>query len=163
MTTLGRGGTRPTATRLKVLRGQRPGRPARARGKAPPPGRPKCPAWLGKLARAKWRQTVPVLERLGVLSAVDGDILACYCVAWEELQEATLLLAKDGRTTLRGSGGLGPHPAITMQRTALRLLKELGALLGLSPAARRNWLDNPAASDDDPLGEWMSGGEKPAS
>src|SRR5690349_9800170 len=42
----------------------------RARG---PAGKPTCPSWLDANAKSAWRQLVPMLDGMGVLSRVDRD------------------------------------------------------------------------------------------
>jgi P27 family predicted phage terminase small subunit len=102
----------------------------------PAPGAPKCPAWLPKEAKAKWREIVPLLARAKVICLLDRAVLSAYCVAWSEFVEATALLAKDGRTVTCGTGASKPHPAVGMQRSAASMLRLLGASLGLSPEGR---------------------------
>ncbi len=157
---MGKRGPVSRSRKSKAVRGSPGKRPVEPVRQGPAPGRPKCPAFLGKVARAKWRQVVPHLEALGVLTAVDGDVLTAYCLAWEELQAATELLRTEGRTSLKGSGGLGAHPAVAMQRTAWKAVKDFAAVLGLSPGCRRGWLDGrEAEAQDDPITRFLSGQE----
>ena len=124
------------------------------------------PAWLGKVAKAKWRALIPQLEQLGILTVVDGDVLAAYCSAWEEFEATTKILTStadgDGRFSSRGTGGLAPHPAVAMQRSAWRAIKDFAALLGLNPSVRRGWLGSDKDEEADPLDEFMGDGDKPA-
>lgn len=78
---MARPGRKPAPTPLKILRGTRSDRVAKAEPRAPS-GRPKPPAHLDKVARAEWRRLVPILERMGVLTQAEGGALAVYCVAY---------------------------------------------------------------------------------
>ena len=153
-------GPKPQSPRLRVIHGNPSKRPVAGEGRGPAAARPKMPAWLGKIAKAKWRQLIPQLEDLGILTVVDGDVLATYCLAWEELQAATELLQKD-RTVNRGTGALAPHPAVAMQRSAWKAVKEFAALLGLNPSVRRGWDMGEQQEDVDPLTAFL-GDDQPA-
>ena len=113
-------------------------------------GRPRCPEWLDKTAKQKWAKLIPELERLGLLTIIDGDCLAAYCVAWSELRQATETLDKEGRVLSTPSGYRQPHPCVSMQRAALAKLKEFSALFGLDPSSRSRIVvpEKPAASDE---------------
>jgi P27 family predicted phage terminase small subunit len=154
-------GPKPQNPQLRVVHGNPGKRPPAKVGRGPAAARPKMPAWLGKVAKAKWRALIPQLEQLGILTAVDGDVLAAYCLAWEELQEATHLL-QVSRTICRGSGALAAHPAVAMQRSAWKAVEKFAALLGLNPHARRGWLEGNQEEETDPLKAWEAGDDKPA-
>jgi len=79
---------------------------------------------------------VPELERIGLLTVIDGDALAAYCQAWCEFMIATETLAKEGRHFTTESGYLAPHPAVAQQRSAWQAIKAFAALFGLDPASR---------------------------
>jgi P27 family predicted phage terminase small subunit len=117
----------------------------------PKRGRPACPKCLSKEAKAKWRKLVPELDRLGLLTVVDGDALASYCQAWAEFQQATETLEREGRYTQNAAGTTTSHPAVLQQRTAWRALKDIGAQFGLNPAARGRLDVEPPAPEADAL------------
>lgn len=116
----------------------------------PKRGRPKCPDWLSEEAKRSWRRLVPELDRLGLLTIVDGNALAGYCQAWAEFRIATETLEREGRTIMSGGGQtvfangktvirLGQvitHPAVAQQRSALAHLRAFEALFGLDPSSR---------------------------
>src|SRR5262245_60724919 len=92
---------------------------AKTRQGAPQPkrGRPKCPSFLSPAAKTKWRQIVPVLDQMGVLTTADGDVLSAYCQAWAEFQIATETLDREGRTVTLPSGAAAAHPCVQQQRS----------------------------------------------
>ncbi len=149
-------GRPPKPTALKMLHGN-PGRrplndkePKPARGERPP----AAPSWLDTAARNVWRRLAPELHRLGLLTGLDRDLLALYCVeladyirALKELRRLPAVVVNGGgRTTTRKRNGdveekttrgqLVPNPWLAVRNHALKNLTRLGSELGLSPAAR---------------------------
>ncbi len=106
---MGRRGPPPKPTHLKAVTGN-PGkrklndRESQARKEAP-----RCPNWLIPEAKRVWRDIVPKLKRLGVLTEVDGQALAAYCQTYARWREAEEFLAKHGNVyPLRDSEGEWP-------------------------------------------------------
>jgi P27 family predicted phage terminase small subunit len=108
---------------------------------------PACPAILDEGARAKWDQLCPLLEEAGVLTQIDGDALANYCMAWSRLLKATALADKSlpVMKDIRGRLCASPLTAI-VQKEAL-LINRLGVELGLTPSSRSR-LTAPDAADN---------------
>jgi P27 family predicted phage terminase small subunit len=132
---MGRRGPKPTPKRILELRGSWR---AKRNPHSPEPARdvPRCPSWLGKIAKKKYRDLARTLDALGVLTAVDGELLAAFAVAWEEFVTASQTLAEQGRVNKTQSGYMQPHPAVAMQRSAWAALQRFGALFGLDPSSR---------------------------
>ena len=145
----------PKPTRLKVLCGT--DRPDRRSVNEPQPkrGRPVCPAWLSPEAKSKWKKLVPELDRLGLLTLIDGDCLASYCEAWAEFRRATETLATEGHYTQNAAGTKINHPAFQKQRTAWKAIREFAALYGLHPSGRAKLSVPPKTDDTDPFEELM--------
>ena len=72
-------GPAPEPTALKLARGNPGKRALNDREPKPKRGRPRCPDWLDRTGRAKWREVVPQLDAMGVLTKIDGSALARYC------------------------------------------------------------------------------------
>lgn len=142
-------GPAPKPTRLKVLAGNPSKRPLNQHEPQPTVGVPDCPTWLDTEAKKKWKELVPELERLGLLTVVDGAALACYCQAWAEFRQATMALKKDGRYIQCGTQQQ-PHPAVAQQRTAWKAIREFSSLFGLDPSARSRLVAPGQSCDDDP-------------
>lgn len=82
-------GPPPTPTAILDARGSRK---AKTRPKEPKPesGRPRCPAWMSKPAKAVWKEVVSLLDDMNVLTKADGLNLRRYCymvVSWRRCQE----------------------------------------------------------------------------
>ena len=60
------------------------------------PGAPRCPAWMGTDAKHVWRQVVPLLEEMGVLSKINSNTLARYCSIWVRWKKADAFLREHG-------------------------------------------------------------------
>jgi P27 family predicted phage terminase small subunit len=118
---------------------------------------PRCPTWLDKGAKRKWKELAPELSRLGLLTIIDGDVLAAYCQAWAEFEHATKTLQAEGRTVTRGTGGKCDHPAVAQQRTVWKAIKEFAEFFGLDPSSRGR-LEVPAPDAVDPFEELLNSG-----
>jgi P27 family predicted phage terminase small subunit len=102
---------------------------------------PPMPQWLDAEARAAWKQLVPILERMRVLTEADGLALAMLCNAWSRYRTASDRLDRYGDVyPVKGPDGelkmlrRSPYAALQMEHanTVRRLLAEFG----LTPAAR---------------------------
>ncbi|MCC7387309.1 MAG: phage terminase small subunit P27 family [Phycisphaerales bacterium] len=137
---MGRRGPRPTPSAVLKKRGSwRAG----ANGDEPRPerGAPRCPVWLDPEAKKLWRSVVPMLDRAGVLTMVDGQTLARYCQTWARWRKADAFLQKNGETyTLRDEAGkvkmLLPFPQVSIAGGLAQQLTRLEQELGLTPSAR---------------------------
>ena len=117
-----------------------------------PEGRPACPRWLRKDARAMWKHLVPLLERMGVLTLADGNCLARYCEFWARWRAASEFVAKNGEgypIKDKNDKVIGfkkfPHTVVARQLGAELLRLELQ--LGLTPAARVGLPREPGRGD----------------
>lgn len=155
-------GRKPKPTVLKVLAGNPGKRPLNPSEPKPLAEAPRCPTWLDAEGKRKWKALVPELERLGLLTIVDGDTLAGYCQACAEFKFATEILKQEGRVCRVPVMGkedgevkviawrLSSHPAVHQQRSALALIRAFAALFGLDPSSRSR-LSSPVSSEfDDP-------------
>lgn len=151
---MGLRGPKPKPSALRALEGN-PGRRNRSEPR-PTPAAPPRPAWLCPVGAAKWDQLVPELSRLGLLTLVDGDVLAAYCQTWADYLWAVEELKRTGRTYKAVSGYMGPHPAVAIQRDARASLIKLGASFGMDPASRARFSVAPP-EESDPLGDFLGG------
>jgi len=160
-------GRPPKPTPLKILAGNPGRRPLNTAEPKPDPTPPACPAWLDESARRIWRKLAPKLSRLGLFTSVDGETFAAYCQACAELAWATRKLKKEGRTLKLKSGYLQQHPAVSMQRSAMHAVRQLGSLFGLDPSSRGRleieFGDDPNDPEEvDPLQEILNRGKAQA-
>lgn len=123
----------------------------------PRPIIPKCPKYLGATSRKEWKRIVPELDRLGLLTCVDGAVLETYCVAYGNMVEAQKVIEKHGLTFITETGYVGQRPEVSIVNKSQQVIRSFIAELGLSPAARARMAmpDKPDAAD--PMESLLSG------
>lgn len=131
-------GPKPTA--LKALEGGRGHRTKAELAKReneprPPRDCPPVPPWLDAGAKRKWRALCDVLHEMGVLTAIDGDVLACYCQAYSDHERLTRFLRENGET-VKGQGRAMAAPQVGMRDRAREDMRKFGAELGIGAASR---------------------------
>ena len=128
-------GRPPTPTRIKLLKGTN--RAHRARNEpSPTVGVPEPPVDLRGTALELYEATAPELAALGILTTIDGDVLADYC-RWRSVQAEALRIVEEGGLTFTTERGyVQQRPEVSIASTAQKHLNTLGAKLGLSPADR---------------------------
>lgn len=148
---MGARGPAPKPTALKVLDGNAGHRPINRSEPRPRPVAPKCPAWLDKEARAEWRRIAPALERLGLLTEIDGAALAGYCQSYARWRQCQEVLAKDGLTFKTESGYTAARPEVAIGNRALIEVRAFCVQFGLTPGARARMqlMDNGPGGDDE--------------
>lgn len=115
---------------------------------------------MRKTASSEWRRVVPVLDRIGLLTSLDAQILCDYCVVTARLEEASRSVSIEGmvveevRYSPKGDEYVVTkrNPNTVLEKefrvSALRLISELG----LSPTSRaRIHVPGGDVSDDDDL------------
>lgn len=140
-------GRKPKPTHLKVLAGNPGKRPLPANEPKPKPVAPDPPAWLDREARALWKEIGPELERLGLLTAVDGPAFAMLLTHYVLAVKAARRIKKDGILSVDEQGVTRKHPASQIVRDHSAAFRQYVAEFGLSPAARAR-LSLPDEKDD---------------
>src|SRR5690554_1857088 len=83
-----------TPTRLKVLKGtDRPDR-VNANEPMPDPIAPTPPPGLDHFGKQAWERLSPMLERLGLLTEADAEMLWAFCQTWSQLRKSARELNK---------------------------------------------------------------------
>ena len=90
----GKGHNKRKPTALKILHGEK--RPERLNLNEPKPIpiAPQCPDYLSESAKKEWAEMSPELERLGLLTKLDGQAFACLCQDMATMKELCALMAK---------------------------------------------------------------------
>jgi len=137
---MGKRGPRPTPTAILKLRGSR-----RAGGRKGEPRperrRPACPRWLDQAAKACWKQIVPQLEAMGVLTRIDANAVVRYCVLWSRWLQAEQFIAKHGAVyPLKDNSGrircLQQFPQVAIAHRLSIALSKIEAEFGMTPSSR---------------------------
>ena len=150
---MGKRGPQPTPEALNELRGHPGKRPVKG-GSRLPDGDVICPDWLGEIGTAKWQELVGKLSPVsGLLKPAFEDVLAMYCEAFEEFMEARQEVEHDGPTCSSDKGGMYQHPAVGRKNQAIKRMRQIGALFGMSPVSESELPGGSAgvAADHDPL------------
>lgn len=129
--TSNRFGPKPAPTALKKLAGNPGKRALNTREPQPESGAPPCPDWMPAEGRAQWGRVVPELDRLKLLTKVDGAILEGFCAAYAEFVE-TVRSGQSIKVALMGQ------------------LRYFAGELGLTPAARAR-LSTPTGQEDEQI------------
>jgi P27 family predicted phage terminase small subunit len=134
---MGKRGPPPKPSKLKQLQGSyRPDRAA-PNEMAPPPGVPDRPAWLDAEARKEWDRVVPQLVAVGVLTSLDGSMLANYCAAHSLAVRATRRYQEDGLMIDGPREGVKvKHPMIQVAKEARAQARLIGDEFGLTSSSR---------------------------
>lgn len=94
------------------------------------------PAHLDRQAKQVWRVVAPELDRLGLLTTVDEEVLAGYCIAASQVRKAMKLLSKEGFTIQTKTGYLQQRPEVAILQKSLQLLRAFAAEFGFTPSSR---------------------------
>lgn len=156
-------GRPPKPTHLKVLAGNPGKRPLNKDEPKPKPIAPKPPSWLDKEAKREWKRVAPELERLGLLTVVDGAALAAYCQAysmWVAAQKAINEYYKQhGKLTYTyvnkgGAANEVPIPEIAIAEKAMKQIKAFCTEFGLTPSSRGR-MHLPTQQEEDEFEEFL--------
>ena len=140
---------RKIPTHLRVLRGNPGKRPIKPEPEpAVPEKLPEPPAFLSEDAVNEWWRVVPELRALGLLTVLDLQPLAAYCVAyahWIAAEQALAQMAA-GDPSFNGlmiTGSTGSHlanPLVKIARNAAADMLRFAVEFGMTPRAR-SYLD----------------------
>lgn len=122
--------------------------PATAQVPAVKPSKLSCPDWVSSAGREYWDRIVPVLQAEKMIGERDWSALVNLCEAWAEFQEATRILAEEGRYYDGPNGAKCIHPALKVKATAQRTVNVFLEKFGLQPVTRSRL---PVAIPDEPL------------
>jgi len=151
---MGKRGPKPQPTAIKLARGT-----LRERRKdEPQPSADKIvmPKHLGKVARAKWKELLPLLEAVRVMTDADVEALARYCDTYEWWLATRAILKKDGCTyPILNDGGevkyIAQRPEVSIAHKLATQLRQLEQDFGLNPSARSSLSvapEKPATDED---------------
>lgn len=143
-------GRKPTPTKIKILRGNPGKRKLTVDEPAPPEGLPKAPAYLSDSARAEYLRLGRELLAAGVMTVLDENALASYCVMRTRWLEAEAHLAKDGQVYEDKFGQQHKSPWVAIAMNCNTQMNRIGSEFGLLPSSRSR-LHVPPKAAEDPL------------
>jgi len=138
---MGKRGPKTTPTQLKVLRGNPGCRPLNKGEPVPPSGDAAVPVHLGVVAAAKWRELLPLLQAMRVMTNADREALARYCdtYEWWMATRHTLRDKADTYPILNDAGEvkyIAQRPEVSIAHKLAVQLRQLEQDFGLNPSAR---------------------------
>ena len=133
-------GRKPKPTNLKIIEGN-PGQRKLNQSEPKPKNKaPDCPLWLDEVAREEWNRLAPEMERIGLLTMVDGWIFANACQEYSDILKYRKVMAEEGatytHTNVKGEKNVVTRPEAILLYKAQQMLKAYCAELGLTPSAR---------------------------
>jgi P27 family predicted phage terminase small subunit len=113
--------------------------PKAALGKGPieaVDGKPKCPAHLDAIGKAKWKETVASLESLGILSKTDSGVIEQHAALYSRWRRAQEVIDSGELTFITSSGMRRPIPEVEMANMCSKQMLMLESAMCLTPASR---------------------------
>ena len=145
-------GRRPKPSILKLLEGNPGKRAINKREPKPAANVPQCPDNFDAYAQMEWDRTLPILQRMRVLTEADGIMLANLCYTASTQRKAQDELTRTGLLIHRGSKKAPWYQINPLQKLINEQIKILDGIcshFGLSPATRSKvqTISEPDATD----------------
>jgi P27 family predicted phage terminase small subunit len=97
---------------------------------------PRPPEHLSADEKEKWKAVVRELHPLGLVTTIDKDALAMYCVIFVRWIKAEKLVREKGEIIKTAAGNIIQNPYLSIANRALEQLNKLGAEFGMTPSSR---------------------------
>lgn len=156
-------GPKPKPTAIKKLQGN-PGKrklPENEPQPEKPDKPPPAPRHLCKVARKKWKKYSKELHKAGLLTVLDYDRLASYCVEHATYMKANAEIQEHGELIKAQSGFPMQTPWLPIRNKAEATMGKIAAEFGMSPSSRSRVTVAKKDEKKDPLAEFMERGGKP--
>jgi P27 family predicted phage terminase small subunit len=150
---MGKRGPPKTPTAMRAARGTL--RVHRDDEPQPPIGGVVMPGHLDEVAAARWRELLPMLQAVRVMTRADIEALARYCDTYEWWLATRAKLKKEGDTyPILNDGGevkyIAQRPEVAIAHKLAQQLRQLEQDFGLNPSARASLhVEKPQAIEDD--------------
>jgi P27 family predicted phage terminase small subunit len=136
---MGKRGPRPVPTQIKIARGTAKSR--RKTEPVPPTDGIVAPGHLGEVAAGKWREILPLLQAVKVMTRADVEALARYCDTYEWWLATRAKLRAEGDTyPILNDGGqvkyVAQRPEVSIAHKLAQQMRQLEQDFGLNPSAR---------------------------
>ena len=130
-------GTKPQPVKLKILKGETHKERINENEPKPRPVMPECPEWLKGEGRKVWENLAPKLEKLGILTEIDGPAFAALCQCYGRFVEAEKKVDDEGTVQSIGENGYRQQiPEISISQKYLAQARALLAEFGGTPSSR---------------------------
>jgi P27 family predicted phage terminase small subunit len=129
-------GRKPKPTETKRAAGNPGRRPLNKAEPTPPPALPAPPAHLDEPASEKWRELSAQLFTQGVLTTIDVDALAFYCVLFSRWQKAERIVREQGEIVTTALGNLVQNPYLSIANKSMEKMMGISVEFGMTPSSR---------------------------
>lgn len=123
-------------TVLKLLEGNPGKRPLTGDEVKPQPIAMGCPKWLPGEAKIVWKEYAEKLERLCLLTEIDGADFQNFCIALGDVNKLTVFIDKNGHTFNSPTGNITRRPEVEFRNQAIKIVTVLAGKFGMSPSDR---------------------------
>ena len=154
---------RPKPTALKLLEGNPGKRKLLENEPKPYPKAPPMPEYLDEKALEAWGILAPKLERIGLFTEIDGDMLANVCTLRSRLLAIRKYINEENKSLVAEvhkpdpDGGVRieykPSPYVVMEKQYMEIYRRHASEFGLSPRGR---VGLSVGKDEDDGDDWMS-------
>lgn len=138
----------PKPTIIKQLAGNPGKRKPNEREPQPPPASMDPPSYIDGDALVKWREMVAELHPLGLLTSIDVDSLAFYCVLYARWLKAEKIVKDKGEVIKTVNGNIIQNPYLAIANRCLKEMQRLAVQFGLTPASRSRITTDPPNTED---------------
>jgi P27 family predicted phage terminase small subunit len=149
----GKGGRKPLPTSIKLASGIRAARIPTGEPNSPQ-GQPEAPAHFDDYEREGWITFVRDVDKLGLLSTVDGHAAGIYAMAYGGARHDRDDIKANGRYITGAHGGKVLNPAVTSLNQNIRSMLSVLSSYGLTPSDRSR-LRATDRGEVDPLDEFL--------
>jgi len=147
-----KGGRPKKPTALKILEGNPGKRDINPAEVKPNNKAPKCPKWLTKYAKEEWAALSESLEKLGLLTSIDGAAFAGYCQCYARWRLAEETLENMSEWTVEtNSGSKQMNPFVALSQKNLSLMSIYLAKFGMSPSDRAGLVVDMKEEEESPM------------
>ena len=130
-------GTKPTPTKLRMLRGNPTGKPLPKNEPQPSTKIPPPPSFLSNIGKREYRRVAKILAPLGVITELDSTMLAAYADAFSTWAEAVEQIKNNGYMAVgEKNGHLYQNPYVGMKNQAMEKMIKIAAEFGMTPSSR---------------------------
>lgn len=155
---MGKRGPQKESEKMKLLKGTwRADRDQKTAAKLEP-GPADPPGWLPPEAKEKYSELAPGLIKRKLLTVIDVDEFARYCLYYVRQVEAEGEVAANGLLikSARGDGQLVKNPACQIARDYGSMASKLGEKFGLNPTSRDGLNIEDEAQENDHISQMIA-------
>lgn len=129
-------GPAPKPTELKKLQGNPGKRPINDDEPQPERVAPAMPADLMEKAAQFWEAYAPKLEKMGLLTELDGMTFTMMTIHYHVAWQAAQVIEREGLDSLDENGAQRKHPLLQVLRDNSSMMLRYAKEFGMTPSAR---------------------------